>query len=89
VFYSELSVDAHPSTDALSRYLLAPDEHGRPGIDLEPPLNVDEVIDTLDLNSCAVLSVLFGVNDVMEATASQQLTDLANEYQRLQSLVPR
>jgi hypothetical protein len=84
VFYSELSVDAHPSTDTLSRYLLAPDEHGRPGIDLEPPLNVDEVIDTLDLNSCAVLSVLFGVNDVMEATASQQLTDLANEYQRLQ-----
>jgi hypothetical protein len=86
VFYSELSVDAHPSTDALSRYLLQADEHGRPGIDLEPPLKPEELIDTLNLNACAMLSVLFGVNEVMEAQGSQLLTDLANEYQALERL---
>jgi hypothetical protein len=84
VFYSELSVDAHPSTDTLSRYLLPADEHGRPGIDLEPPLNPAELVDTLNLNACAMLGVLFGVNEVMEAQASQQLTDLANDYQTLE-----
>jgi hypothetical protein len=84
VFYSELSVDAHPSTDTLSRYLLPADEQGRPGIDLEPPLKPEELIDTLNLNACAVLGILFGVNDVMEAEASQMLTDLANEYQALE-----
>jgi hypothetical protein len=86
VFYSELSVDAHPSTDTLSRYLLPADEHGRPGIDLEPPLKAHELVDTLHLNACAVLSVLFAVNDVMEAQASQLLTDLANEFQSLERL---
>jgi hypothetical protein len=88
VFYSELSVDAHPSTDTLSRYLLPTDENGRPGIDIEPPLKPGELIDTLHLNACAVLGVLFGVNEVMEAQASPLLTDLANEYQRLESLAP-
>jgi hypothetical protein len=81
LFYSELSVDAHPSTDTLCRYLLPTDEHGRPGIDLEPPLNPHELVDTLHLSACAVLSVLFAVNEVMEAQASQLLTDLANEFQ--------
>jgi hypothetical protein len=86
VFYSELSVDAHPSTDALSRYLLPADEHGRPGIDLEPPLKPEELGDTLNLNACAMLSVLFGVNEIMEAQGSELLTDLANEYQALERL---
>jgi hypothetical protein len=84
VFYSELSVDAHPSTDTLSRYLLPADEYGRPGIDLEPPLKPHDLVDTLHLNACAVLSVLFAVNEVMEAQASQMLTDLANEFQSLE-----
>lgn len=87
VFYSELSVDAHPSTDTLSRYLLPADEHGRPGIDLEPPLKPAELIDTLNLSACAMLSVLFGVNEIMEAQGSQLLTDLANEYQALERRV--
>jgi hypothetical protein len=86
VFYSELSVDAHPSTDALSRYLLPADKYGRPGIDLEPPLKPEELVDTLTLNACAMLSVLFGVNEVMEGQGSQLLTDLANEYQALEML---
>jgi hypothetical protein len=37
-----------------------------------------------NLNACAMLGVLFGVNEVMEAQASQTLTDLANDYQTLE-----
>jgi hypothetical protein len=88
IFYSELSVDAHPSTDTLARYLLPEDEQGNPGIDLEPSAKPDELADTLHLNACAVLSVLFGANEIMEAEASQLLTNLANEYQRLEQQTP-
>jgi hypothetical protein len=37
-----------------------------------------------NLNACAMLGRLFGVNEVMEAQASQTLTDLANDYQTLE-----
>lgn len=50
---------------------------------------MEELIDTLHLNACAVLSVLFGVNDVMEAEASPMLTELANEYMRLQEQIAK
>jgi hypothetical protein len=89
VFYSELSDDAHPSTDTLARHLLPDDEHDNPGIDLEPPLKMDELIEPLRLNACAVLSVLFGVNEVMEAEASPMLTELANEYLLLQEQIAK
>jgi hypothetical protein len=49
----------------------------------EPPLKPEELVDTLNLNACAMLSVLFGVNEVMGAQGSQLLTD---EYQALERL---
>jgi hypothetical protein len=82
VFYSELSTDAHPSTDTLSRYLVEPDQDGTPGIDFEPAVKMDEVIDTLDLNALAVIGVLVGVNQIVGAGVDFEA--LATEYQALQ-----
>lgn len=82
VFYSELSTDAHPSTDTLSRYLVAPDQDGVPGIDFEPAVKMDEVTDTLDLNALAVIGVLVGVNQIVGAGVDFE--PLATEYQALQ-----
>jgi hypothetical protein len=76
-------VDAHPSTDTLSRYLLPEDEQGVPGIDMEPPLKWEEAIDTLDLNAMAVIGLLIAINEIVEAGVN--LMPLADEYQALQA----
>ena len=78
-FYEQLSGDAcHPGTDALSRYI-AEDE-----IIPEPPLGDDEVFETFELLSLAVLSVCIGVSQMLgDAKDMPRLNDLAKTHVEL------
>jgi hypothetical protein len=66
IFYEQLSADAaHPSVDALNRYVVKDDE-----IEAEPDLDEAEIVETLEYLSMAVLGVCFGVNDLLGGTPS-------------------
>ena len=87
LFYQHLSWDAHPSIETLNRYFMEPDKHGSPGIDVEPPLQADEVIATLNLLCLPVLGVLLGVGELLAyATPPVEIQNAASEYKRLTEL---
>ncbi len=81
IFYSELSMDAHPGLEALTRYL-ARDDNAE--VDFEPKINLDEVVDTLHLHTYAVLTVLVGVNQLLGHGADDVLSKLTEEFQELE-----
>jgi hypothetical protein len=80
-FYEQLSGDAcHPETDALSRYI-AENE-----IIAEPPLVDDEVFETFELLSLAVLSVCIGVSQMLgDAMDAPRLNELAKTHVELRN----
>jgi hypothetical protein len=64
IFYEKLSADAaHPSFDALNRYVVGDDE-----IAPEPDVHEAEIVETLEYLSMAVFGVCFGVNDLLGGT---------------------
>lgn len=83
IFYAELSADAaHPSVEALSRYV--PEEGV---LDMEPVVDDEELCQTMRETCMAVISVLVGVNELLGSTeAGKQLEGLAKEYMRLLGL---
>jgi hypothetical protein len=87
IFHSQLSADAaHPTTDALSRYLTRFEENDVEvrGIDVNPVPDEQELADTLDLACNAVIGVYVGVNQILVGTeANADIIALADEYQSL------
>jgi len=87
IFYAQLSSDAaHPSIDALNRYIVSSMEDGETirGFDVEPVLRPNEIADTINLACLAVIGVFVGVNEILGGTAGgQQLSKIADEYTRL------
>jgi hypothetical protein len=87
IFHSQLSADAaHPTTDALSRYLTKIEENGVEvrGIDVNPVPNEQELADTLYLVCNAVIGVYIGANQILGGTeANADIIALANEYESL------
>jgi hypothetical protein len=83
LFYQLLSLDAHPSVETLNRYYEEADADGRPGIDVDPAIKEDEIMETLLLLSVPVLGVLMGVSNLLgkEAPGLRQAAD--DEYPRL------
>lgn len=81
IFYSELSVDAHPGLEALSRYLARDDDTE---LDFEPKINMDEVVDTLHLHAYALLIVLVGVDQMLGHGANDLMAKLTKEFQELE-----
>lgn len=65
VFYQALSADSHPSVDTLNRYYVAPDIDGVPGIDIEPVVKPDEVVETLIFVCLPVIGVFLGVSELL------------------------
>jgi hypothetical protein len=80
MFYSWLSQDAHPTTNALSRYLETPD-NSPPIIDFDPPASNEEAIDTLGLCAVGAMGVIVSVNDTLGTKLDWE--PLADEYQAL------
>ena len=80
IFYEQLSADAaHPSVDALNRYVVKDDE-----IEAEPDLDEAEIVETLEYLSMAVLGVCFGVNELLGGTpGSASLNGLAVRHLEL------
>jgi hypothetical protein len=85
ILYQKLSADAaHPSLDALSRYVLPPTESEPEGIDVEPAVDDAEITETLEYLSVAVLGVCFGVNDLLGGTpGASALNGLAARHVEL------
>ncbi len=81
IFYSELSVDAHPGLEALSRYLARDDDAE---LEFEPKINMNEVLDTLHLHAFAILTVLVGVDQMLGHGASDMLSKLTKQFQALE-----
>jgi hypothetical protein len=86
-FYAQLSADsAHPTTDALSRYLTRL-ENGTAtvrALDVEPPTDKEELLGTWQFACQAVLGVLVGVNEILGGTpASPAVAQAAEDYDAL------
>ena len=86
IFYAELSTDAHPGLEALTRYLARDDDAE---LDFEPRINLEEVLDTLHLHVYAVLTVLVGVNQLLGHGANDLLAKLTAEFQELEKGLPQ
>jgi len=75
IMYEQLSADsAHPTTDALKRYISKIVENGETigCIDIEPIVDNNQTIQTLDWACSAMLGVLVGVNQNLGGTAANQ-----------------
>jgi hypothetical protein len=85
IFYAQLSSDsAHPSIDALNRYVVADRDNEIRALDLEPVVPDAELVDTLSLACMAVLGVLVGVNQLIGGTnGGKDLRALSDEYKAL------
>lgn len=85
IFYAQLSSDAaHPSIDALHRYLVphSGDEIG--GVDIEPVVKDTEIELTLYYLCSAVMGVCVGVNQMLGGTSGGRvLNQLADEFSSL------
>jgi hypothetical protein len=81
IFYSELSMDAHPGLEALTRYLARDDDAE---LDFEPKISMDEVLDTLHLHAFAVLTALVGVDQMLGHGANDLMVKLTEEFQELE-----
>lgn len=85
IFYAALSSDAaHPSVDALNRYIIPKtddDEIG--GIDFEPPVSEVEAIETLQLLCISVLSIGIAVREIVYETYLMSFDQLAQAYLEL------
>jgi hypothetical protein len=70
IFYAALSSDAaHPSVDALNRYIIPiTDEDEIGGIDFDPPVTEEETVETLQLLCMAVLGVGIAVREIVYET---------------------
>lgn len=84
VFYGQLSSDAaHPSIDALGRYVPSLQEDGVRvrAIDFDPVVAESEIVDTLNLACLAAIGVCVGVNQLVGPTpAGEKLIGLSDEY---------
>jgi hypothetical protein len=84
LMYTQLSADAaHPSLDALNRYITRAEEDGKPVrcLDLEPVLKDNELSDTLKFACNATLGVLVGVNEILGGTAANaKIVQAADAY---------
>jgi hypothetical protein len=80
IFYEKLSADAaHPSVDALNRYVVGDDE-----IAAEPDADDVEIVETLEYLSTAVLGVCFNVDDLLGGTpGAASLNGLAVRHRAL------
>jgi hypothetical protein len=68
-FYSQLSSDAaHPSVDALNRYVVPHTENEVDGIDVEPVVKDAEIAETLEYLCMAFIGVCVGVNQMLGGT---------------------
>jgi hypothetical protein len=86
IFYSELSVDAHPGLEALSRYLARNDDAE---LEFESKVDLEEVIDTLHLQSYSVLTVLVAVDQMLGHGAGELMSKLTEEFQALERERPQ
>ena len=84
-FYSQLSSDAaHPSVDALNRYVVPHTEDEVGGIDVEPVVKDSEIAETLEYLCMAFMGVCVGVNQMLGGTpGGNALPALADEYTAL------
>ena len=85
ILYGELSSDsAHPSVDALKRYVV-PDKHDEiGGIDVEPVVKDEEIVETLEFLCLAVMGVCIDVNQILGGTpGGEALNKLADECKEL------
>jgi len=85
IFYGQLSSDsAHPSVDALNRYVVPHKNDEVGGIDVEPPVKDAEVAQTLEYLCLGVMSVCVGVNQILGGTpGGASLNELADAYVEL------
>jgi len=77
--YSQLSGDAaHPTISALKRHLLIVREAGEPVacLDVQPVQRGTEIADTVNIACNAVIGVLVGVNQLVEAKEAQEAVRL-------------
>jgi len=84
-FYSHLSSDAaHPSVEALNRYIVPDKDDEVGGIDVEPVVKDKEVAETLEYLCMAFMGVCVSVNQMLGGTpAGNALNELADEYTAL------
>jgi hypothetical protein len=84
-FYSQLSSDAaHPSVEALNRYVVPNKDDEVGGIDVEPVVKDKDVAETLEYLCMALMGVCVGVNQMLGGTpGGNALNALAEEYTAL------
>ena len=85
MFYQHLSWDAHPSIQTLNRYFVPADGEGIPGIDVDPPVQAEEMVEMLNLMCLAVLGVFLGVGELV-GSDNVEASKMAAEYQELTKL---
>jgi hypothetical protein len=87
IFYAALSSDAaHPSVDALNRYIISKTDDDEIGvIDFEPPVTGAEAVETLQLLCMSVSGVGIAVREIVYETnlPSMSLDQLAQAYMEL------
>src|SRR5262249_242426 len=86
MFYQHFVWDSHPSVETLSRYYVPPDSDGRPGIDLHPKTDPQEVIETLSALCVPVVGVYLSVSGLLTGDIEvPAITALVEEYKRLEA----
>ena len=89
--YRKISGDsAHPSITALRRHLNIALEDGVRvmGLDVRPPSDEAERIQTLDWACCALMTVCIAVEDILGVQRSPGLIDAADRYEAVKSPSP-
>ncbi len=79
-FYELLSIDAHPTTNSLNRYIIAYDKMEITEVVLEPTPTQPDLNETITLACYGLVIVLQSACKVLQATAAEAVDSLAREY---------
>jgi hypothetical protein len=80
VFYNLLSSDAHPTINALNRYVISNDGREITDIDLDPGPSDNELSETVSLGCFGLIGVPVSSCKILQSQASQSVDLLAREY---------
>ncbi len=87
VFYNALSLDAHPTIQALNRYVVSKDGKDITGIDLDPEASEAELVETVSLGCYGLVTVLACGCKILRSDASEKVDLLAREYLEMMKAV--
>lgn len=88
VLYDYLSTDAHPTINALNRYMTSRDGLAINEIDLDPKPSESEIAETVGLGCYGLICVLVSGCKILESQAAESVDFLVREYLEMMRALP-